>query len=82
MKFTISDTIPRAALVTGGSAASAPSSKRSSSAGFAVALQCHPDAEDDPPAGAMLLPADLADEAQTDGAAGPGCRGDRVRSAC
>ncbi len=65
MRFTISDTIPRAALVTGGARQSAIV-EALAEAGFAVALQCQPDIEDDLPAGAIPLPADLSDEAQTD----------------
>jgi NAD(P)-dependent dehydrogenase (short-subunit alcohol dehydrogenase family) len=64
MKFTIPGTIPRAALVTGGTQQLAIA-EALESAGFAVALQCHIDLEPGLPAGAVLLPADLTDEGQT-----------------
>jgi len=64
MKFTISDAIPRTALVTGGARQSAIV-EALTEAGFAVALQCQPGTGDDLPAGAIPLTADLSDEAQT-----------------
>ena len=62
MKFSIPDTIPRAALVTGGARQSAIVNALTE-AGFAVALQCQPDA--DVPKGVVPLPADLTDETAT-----------------
>jgi NAD(P)-dependent dehydrogenase (short-subunit alcohol dehydrogenase family) len=64
MKFTISETIPRAALVTGG-AQQLAMVRVLAGAGFAVALQCQPGGEVSPEVTAMLLEADLADETQT-----------------
>jgi NAD(P)-dependent dehydrogenase (short-subunit alcohol dehydrogenase family) len=63
MKFTIPDTIPRAALITGG-AHQAAITQILRQAGFAVAVQCTDD-PDDPPEGTISLQADLSDEAQT-----------------
>jgi NAD(P)-dependent dehydrogenase (short-subunit alcohol dehydrogenase family) len=63
MKFDIPRSIPRAALVTGGSRQRGIADALTG-AGFAVALQCHPGADDDQP-GATILEADLSDEAQT-----------------
>jgi len=63
MKFTISDRIPRAALITG--AVQHPGIVNAlTEAGFALALQCDPGAEADLPAGGIPLPADLSDETQ------------------
>ncbi len=64
MKFTISETIPRTALITGGTRHPALAAALAK-AGFAVALQCHPEAEADVPDGVVALPADLSDEAQS-----------------
>jgi NAD(P)-dependent dehydrogenase (short-subunit alcohol dehydrogenase family) len=64
MKFTIPDNIPRAALITGG-ARQIGMARTLAGAGFAIALQCHPGAEVEPPAGVVLLEADLSDEAQS-----------------
>jgi NAD(P)-dependent dehydrogenase (short-subunit alcohol dehydrogenase family) len=64
MKFTISETIPRTALITGGVLQLALVAALTD-AGFAVALQCQPGAEVDVPDGVLALPADLSDEAQT-----------------
>jgi NAD(P)-dependent dehydrogenase (short-subunit alcohol dehydrogenase family) len=64
MKFTIPDSIPRAALVTGGMRQTGIVNALAG-AGFAIALQCHPGDEADPPAGVVLLEADLSDEART-----------------
>jgi NAD(P)-dependent dehydrogenase (short-subunit alcohol dehydrogenase family) len=64
MKFTISETIPRTALITGGMRQWALVNALTG-AGFAVALQCLPGDETDGPAGVVPLPADLSDEAQT-----------------
>jgi NAD(P)-dependent dehydrogenase (short-subunit alcohol dehydrogenase family) len=64
MKFTIPDTIPRAALITGG--AQQPAIARALAAtGFAIALQFNSDSEPDQPEGGVPLAADLTDEAQT-----------------
>ena len=52
MKFTIPETIPRAALVTGGARQSAIVNALTD-AGFAVALQCQPGDETDVPAGTL-----------------------------
>jgi NAD(P)-dependent dehydrogenase (short-subunit alcohol dehydrogenase family) len=63
---SILDTIPRAALVTGGTQPLGLAIARALiGAGFAVAIQCHSDLDADPPDGAIVLPADLSDEAQT-----------------
>jgi NAD(P)-dependent dehydrogenase (short-subunit alcohol dehydrogenase family) len=64
MKFSISDAIPRAALITGGQAQYAMVHALAG-AGFRVALQCHSEIAEDVPPGAIGLPADLSDEAQT-----------------
>jgi NAD(P)-dependent dehydrogenase (short-subunit alcohol dehydrogenase family) len=64
MKFIIPATIPRAALITGGAQQLAIAGALEG-AGFAIALQCHRDFDLDPPDGAVMLPADLTDEAQT-----------------
>ena len=64
MKFDIPETIPRAALVTGG-ARQLAMVHALTDAGFAVALQCQPEADMDIPAGVMPLQADLSDETQT-----------------
>lgn len=64
MKFTISKTIPRTALVTGGVRQLAMVITLAD-AGFAVALQCQSDA--DLPTGVVPLPADLSDAGQTAG---------------
>lgn len=64
MKFTIPDTIPRAALITGG-AQQLGMVNALADAGFAIALQCHPGDDTDPPPRTVLLPADLSDETQT-----------------
>ena len=62
----VPETIPRAALLAGGSqplvTAIAQALARS---GFAVAIQCHALAAEDFPDGMLALPADLTDEAQT-----------------
>jgi NAD(P)-dependent dehydrogenase (short-subunit alcohol dehydrogenase family) len=63
MKFDIPITIPRAALVTGGSRQRGIVDALTG-AGFAVALQCHPGADEDQPGGTTPLEADLSDEAQ------------------
>ncbi len=65
MNFAIADTIPRAALITGGARQRAIVHALIG-AGFAVALQCPSDSDDDPPEGASILLADLADETQTE----------------
>jgi NAD(P)-dependent dehydrogenase (short-subunit alcohol dehydrogenase family) len=62
MKLTISDSIPRAALITGGARQHAIV-QALAEAGFATAVQCHPG--DDLPAGPVPLEADLSDETQT-----------------
>ena len=64
MKFSIPESIPRAALITGGSRQSAMAHTLAA-AGFAIALQCHADTAEELPAGAIVLHADLSDEAQT-----------------
>ena len=64
MKFTISDSIPRAALVTGGMRQIGIVNALAG-AGFVIALQSHPGDEAEPPAGAALLEADLSNEEQT-----------------
>jgi len=64
MKFRIPDSIPRAALITGGWQQSAMAHALAD-AGFSVALQCQAGGEADLPASAVPLPADLSDEAQT-----------------
>ena len=64
MKFSIPDSIPRAALITGGMR-QLPIAKALAAAGFAVALQCPESAAEDPPTGVLSLPADLSDEART-----------------
>ena len=64
MKFTIPGTIPRGALITGGARQLAIDDALSD-AGFAVALQCHADFAAELPSRAILLRADLSDEAQT-----------------
>jgi NAD(P)-dependent dehydrogenase (short-subunit alcohol dehydrogenase family) len=64
MKFTIPATIPRAALITGGTQQLAIAGALAT-AGFAIALQCHADIASDLPDGAVLLSADLTDEEQT-----------------
>jgi NAD(P)-dependent dehydrogenase (short-subunit alcohol dehydrogenase family) len=69
MKFAIPDTIPRAALITGGPRQSALAHALAAS-GFAIAVQCHPDTADELPAGAIALHADLSDETQTAGLLG------------
>jgi NAD(P)-dependent dehydrogenase (short-subunit alcohol dehydrogenase family) len=66
MKFTVPASIPRAALITGGAQQLAIAGALAD-AGFAVALQCQTDLEPERPAGAVLLSADLSDEAQTAG---------------
>jgi NAD(P)-dependent dehydrogenase (short-subunit alcohol dehydrogenase family) len=65
MKFTIPTTIPRAALITGGAQQLAIAGMLAN-AGFAIALQCHTDIAAELPNGAVLLPADLTDEDQTE----------------
>jgi NAD(P)-dependent dehydrogenase (short-subunit alcohol dehydrogenase family) len=63
----ISDTIPRAALITGGGTPFGNAIAHAlGDAGFAVALQSAPDAKTDAPAGMTMLTADLRDEAQTE----------------
>lgn len=64
MKFTIPATLPRAALITGGSQQLAIAGALAD-AGFAVALQCHTDLDPELPEGGVLLPTDLGDEEQT-----------------
>ncbi len=64
MKFTISGNIPRSALITGGTRHTAIV-RALTDAGFTVALQCHPEEAEDPPANTAMLPADLSDESQT-----------------
>jgi NAD(P)-dependent dehydrogenase (short-subunit alcohol dehydrogenase family) len=64
MKFTIPAAIPRAALITGGAQQLAIADALAAT-GFAIALQCHPGVEPEPQSGAVLLAADLTDEAQT-----------------
>jgi NAD(P)-dependent dehydrogenase (short-subunit alcohol dehydrogenase family) len=70
MKPGISDTIPRAALITGGIRQIAMA-RALAEAGFAIALQCDPDPPDEfpdgMPGGMIVLPADLSDETQTAG---------------
>jgi NAD(P)-dependent dehydrogenase (short-subunit alcohol dehydrogenase family) len=62
----IPDTIPRAALVTGGQQpAGLAIAHALSMSGFAVAIQCQQAIEAELPPGAIVLPADLSDEAQT-----------------
>jgi NAD(P)-dependent dehydrogenase (short-subunit alcohol dehydrogenase family) len=62
----ISDAIPRAVLITGGTQSVGLAIAHAlSGLGFAVANQCHPDVTVDPPGGAVVLPADLSDETQT-----------------
>jgi NAD(P)-dependent dehydrogenase (short-subunit alcohol dehydrogenase family) len=63
MKFSVPDSIPRAALITGG-ARQAVIARILADAGFAVVLQCQPDDEFDPPPAVTVLPADLFDEVQ------------------
>jgi NAD(P)-dependent dehydrogenase (short-subunit alcohol dehydrogenase family) len=74
MKFRIPDSIPRAALITGGPRQSAMAHALYD-AGFAIALQCHADANPAHatpvlPVGAIVLRADLSDETQTAGLLG------------
>ena len=64
MKFTIPDSIPRGALITGG-AVQCGMAHALAEAGFAIAIQCQASIDEDLPAGAIVLPADLADENQT-----------------
>jgi NAD(P)-dependent dehydrogenase (short-subunit alcohol dehydrogenase family) len=64
MKFLIPGGIPRAALITGGGRQPGIV-KALADAGFAIALQHHPDVSDDLPGGAVLLPADLSAETET-----------------
>ena len=64
MRFSIPDTIPRAALITGGARQSAVAHALAG-AGFAVALQSQTDDVDALPSRAIVLRADLADETQT-----------------
>ena len=64
MKFTIPDSIPRAALITGGPRQRAMAHTLAD-VGFAIALQCHAGIAEGLPAGAIVLHADLSDEAQT-----------------
>jgi NAD(P)-dependent dehydrogenase (short-subunit alcohol dehydrogenase family) len=64
MKFSIPDSIPRAALITGGARQRAMVHALTE-AGFAVALQSHAAIEEELPPGTVVLPADLSDEAQT-----------------
>jgi len=64
MKFIIPETIPRAALITGG-AHQAAITRILRQAGFAVAVQ-YTGEPDDPPEGAVSLQADLSDETQTE----------------
>jgi NAD(P)-dependent dehydrogenase (short-subunit alcohol dehydrogenase family) len=66
MKSRISDSIPRAALVTGGARQHAIA-QALVEAGFATALHCSPGAEAALLAGVVPLPADLADETQAAG---------------
>jgi NAD(P)-dependent dehydrogenase (short-subunit alcohol dehydrogenase family) len=62
----VPDTIPRAALLAGGSQPLVTAIGQAlAGAGFAVAIQCHADAAEDLPDGMLALPADLTDEAQT-----------------
>jgi NAD(P)-dependent dehydrogenase (short-subunit alcohol dehydrogenase family) len=69
MKFSIPDSIPRAALITGGPRQSAMAHALAA-AGFAIALQCHDDSADELPPRAIVLRADLSDETQTAGLLG------------
>ena len=64
MKFTIPDTIPRAALITDGPQQSAIA-RALAETGFAIALQFNTDSEPDRSEGGIPLAADLTDEAQT-----------------
>jgi NAD(P)-dependent dehydrogenase (short-subunit alcohol dehydrogenase family) len=67
VRLPISDTIPRAALVTGGSQPFGLAIAHAlAGAGFAIALQCASEVESEP-AGAVILEADLSDETQTAG---------------
>ena len=62
----VPDTIPRAALLAGGSQPLVTAIAQAlAGAGFAVAIQCHADAAEDLPDGMLALPADLTDEVQT-----------------
>ena len=64
MKRAIPDSIPRAALVTGGPFSGAIADALAG-AGFAVAVQRHPDTGPTSRGKTLLLPADLSDEAHT-----------------
>jgi len=66
MRFTIPETVPRAALITGG-VRQYGMAQILAEAGFAIALQCEPGAVEEPPAGAIVLHADLCDEDHTSG---------------
>jgi NAD(P)-dependent dehydrogenase (short-subunit alcohol dehydrogenase family) len=64
----IPNTIPRAALVNGGSQPFGLAIAHAlAEAGFRVAIQRQSELAADPPIGAIVLPADLSDEAQTAG---------------
>jgi NAD(P)-dependent dehydrogenase (short-subunit alcohol dehydrogenase family) len=63
MNLTLPDSIPRAALITGGAQHHAIAHALAD-AGFAVALQWHTSIPEDLPAGTVVLEADLSDEAQ------------------
>jgi NAD(P)-dependent dehydrogenase (short-subunit alcohol dehydrogenase family) len=65
MNFVIPDSIPRAALVTGGAPLSGVVTALAG-AGFAIALQCDSGFAADLPGGTLALPADLVDETQTE----------------
>ena len=64
MKFTISATIPRAALITEGPQQPAIASALAD-IGFAIALQCNTESEPELSQSVVRLPADLSDEAQS-----------------
>ncbi len=64
MNFVIPDSIPRAALITGGEQR-LDIAWALADAGFAVALQCHADIAADLPPRVVPLQADLSDEAET-----------------
>ena len=65
------DTIPRAALVTGGTQPFGHAIAHAlAEAGFAVAVQCHLEDDVETPTWAVRLPADLADETATEALVG------------